>query len=145
MKKCEKCGKKVENEARFCPVCGNYFENPRKPQRSQYEPADIQNNKIMAALAYMGILVLIPIFAAKESRFARYHVRQGLVLFISGIAFSVCYLILSFVALSVSWKLFPIVRIVGLLSYAFLVLSVIGISNAVSGKVKRLPVIGSLF
>ncbi len=145
MKKCEKCGRNVENEARFCPVCGNYFEMHRKQQRSQFERADIQNNKIMAALAYMGILVLIPIFAAKESRFARYHARQGLVLLIAEIAFSVCYCILSFVVLSISWRLFFIVRIAGMLSYAFLVLSMIGISNAVSGRVKRLPVIGNLF
>lgn len=144
MKKCEKCGRNVENEARFCPVCGNYFENHRKQQRSQYERADIQNNKLMAALAYMGILVLIPLFGAKESRFARYHARQGLILLIAEIVFSVCYCILSFVVLSISWRMYFIVRIVGMLSYTFLILAVIGISNAVSGRVKKLPVIGDI-
>ncbi len=144
MKKCEKCGRNVENEARFCPVCGMYFEDYRKQQRSQFERADIQNNKIMAALAYMGLLVLIPVFAAKESKFARYHARQGLILLIAEVIFSVCYCVFSFVVLSISWRLYFIVRIVGMLSYAFLVLAVIGISNAVSGRVKRLPVIGNL-
>lgn len=144
MKKCEKCGRNVENEAKFCPICGTYFESSRKQYRSMYERADIQNNKLMAALAYMGILVLIPIFAAKESKFARFHARQGLLLLIAGILCSVCYFVLSFIVLSVSWRLYFIVRIAGMGSYAFLVLAVIGISNAVSGKVKKLPVIGNI-
>ena len=32
----------------------------------------------MAILAYFGILVLIPILAAKDSKFARFHANQGL-------------------------------------------------------------------
>ena len=48
----------------------------------EFEQEDIQNNKTMAILAYIGILVLIPIFAAKESKFARFHANQGLVLLI---------------------------------------------------------------
>ena len=38
------------------------------------DPADVDTNKIFAVLAYLGILVLVPLLAAKESRFARYHV-----------------------------------------------------------------------
>ena len=46
------------------------------------DPADFEKNKIFAILAYLGILVLIPILAAKDSPFAKYHANQGLVLLI---------------------------------------------------------------
>ena len=36
------------------------------------DPQDVQANKVMAILAYFGLLVFVPLFAAKESRFARY-------------------------------------------------------------------------
>ena len=42
------------------------------------DPNDVQSNKVMAILAYFGILFLIPLLAAKESAYARYHTNQGL-------------------------------------------------------------------
>ena len=44
------------------------------------DPQDVQANKVMAILAYFGLLVFVPLFAAKESRFARFHTNQGLIL-----------------------------------------------------------------
>lgn len=41
------------------------------------DPQDVQANKVMAILAYFGLLVFVPLFAAKESRFARFHTNQG--------------------------------------------------------------------
>ena len=38
---------------------------------NEFDPQDIQNNKAMAILAYLSWLVLIPLFAAKDSKFAR--------------------------------------------------------------------------
>ena len=35
------------------------------------DPNDVQSNKVMAILAYFGILFLIPLLAAKESAYAR--------------------------------------------------------------------------
>ena len=144
MKKCRKCGRNIESKAEFCPFCGACFERHRKQHTSAFERMDIQNHKLLAALAYMGILVLIPLFAARESKYVRFHARQGLLLLIAEIIFSVCYCILSFIVLSVSWHLYFIVRIFGMVSYVFLVLAVIGISNAVSGRVTKLPVIGNI-
>ena len=46
----------------------------------QFDKADVEQNKVMAILAYFGILVLIPILAAKDSKFARFHANQGLLL-----------------------------------------------------------------
>ena len=50
---------------------------------TQFDPRDIEQNKLMAILAYLGILVIIPILAAKESKFARFHSNQGLILLIA--------------------------------------------------------------
>ncbi len=110
----------------------------------QFHPQDIENNKVMAVLAYLGVLVFVPMFAAKESKFAHYHVNQGLVLFIAEVAYAILYAILSSILLAISWRLYVITRIIGLLSLVFLVLSILGIVNALNGKAKELPVIGKI-
>ena len=38
-----------------------------------YDSRDVEDNKVMAILAYIWILFLVPLLAAKNSRFARYH------------------------------------------------------------------------
>jgi uncharacterized membrane protein len=96
----------------------------------------------MAILAYLGILVLVPIFAAKESKFARFHANQGLVLFLAEIAFYIVLTIVSAIILAISWKLYFIITILSLVWIVFLVLAIIGIINAANGKAKELPVIG---
>lgn len=94
------------------------------------DPSDISANKVMAILAYIGILVLIPLFAAKESKFARFHTNQGLILFICNI---VIYLI----------SLIPGLKAIGwILSVAALVFAIIGIIGAAKGETKELPLIG---
>lgn len=56
---------------------------------AQFDPQDINANKGMSVLAYIGILFLVPLLACPNSRFARFHTNQGLVLFLLGIASSV--------------------------------------------------------
>ena len=63
---------------------------------------DAQDNKAMGILAYLGILVLVPIFAAKESPFARFHANQGLVLLIAEAAYGIAVAILSAIFLAIS-------------------------------------------
>ena len=109
---------------------------------NEFDPQDIEKNKFMAILAYFGILVIIPILAAKESKFARFHSNQGLILCIAAILYSVAYSILSSVILSISWHLYWLVSIIGLLGFAFLIWFVIGIINAAQGTAKELPLIG---
>ena len=108
----------------------------------EYDPQDIEKNKVMAILAYFGILVLVPILAAKESKFARFHANQGLILCVTAILYSVAYSILSSIIISISWRLACLVSIVGLVGIVFLIWFVIGIINAVNGKAKELPFIG---
>ena len=50
---------------------------------AEYEPEDIEKNRILALFSYLSWLVLIPLIAAKDSKFAKFHVNQGLVLAIA--------------------------------------------------------------
>ena len=50
---------------------------------------DVESNKAMAVLSYLGILVLVPLLGAKNSPFARFHTNQGLILCIATILYSV--------------------------------------------------------
>lgn len=159
---CGKCGQQVNDSVKFCPSCGtpagataaheNRQEQPVENKLSEtlntegptasFDPADVEKNKAMGILAYLGILVLIPIFAAKDSPFARFHANQGLILCIAAIIYGVAYSILSSIILAISWRLYFLVSIIGLVGIVFAVLCVIGIINALNGKAKELPVIG---
>lgn len=116
--------------------------NNTKDSTSEFSQQDINSNKVMAILAYLGILVLVPIFAAKDSKFARFHANQGLVLFLAEVAFYIVLTIVSAIILAISWKLYFIITILSLVWIVFLVLAIIGIINAANGKAKELPVIG---
>lgn len=159
MKFCGKCGKKMEDGIKFCPACGeaqqeqftqqNGYEtrlqgldHNREDATSQFDSKDIERNKAMAVLAYLGIFVLIPLFAAKDSKFARYHTNQGLVLLIAEIVYAVAYNILAGMILAISWRLYTIVSLLGFVGVIFFVLMIIGIINVVNGRAKELPVIG---
>ena len=98
----------------------------------------------MAILSYIGFLVIISLVAAPNSKFARYHANQGLVLFIAEIAFAVAYGILSAVILLISWRLYFLVTILSILWLVFVVFAVLGIINAAGGKAKELPLIGKI-
>ncbi|MES2461441.1 MAG: hypothetical protein V4671_12735 [Armatimonadota bacterium] len=92
-------------------------------------PADVEKNKVFAILAYLGILFLVPMLAAKESPFAMYHANQGLVLFLFAIALGVITMI-------------PVVGIIGWVAH--IVLMILGIINAANGQMKPLPLIGGI-
>ena len=107
---------------------------------SQMDPNDIQQNKVMGILAYLSWLVLIPLFAAKDSKFARFHCNQGIILAIVEIAAWIVFGILSlipFVGL-----LFVILNII--VNIACFIFAILGIINAASGLAKELPLIGGI-
>jgi uncharacterized membrane protein len=97
------------------------------------DPADVEKNKIFAILAYLGILFLVPLLAAKESRFAMYHANQGLVLFLFALAVGVVMAV-------------PVLGwIVGVVGWvAEIVFMILGIINAANGQMKPLPLIGGI-
>ena len=60
-----------------------------------FDPNDVSSNRAMGILAYIGVLVLVPLFAAKDSPFARFHCNQGIVLAITEVVLGVVLKILS--------------------------------------------------
>lgn len=96
--------------------------------------ADGSNDKLYSILGYLGILVLVPILAGKDSAFCRFHANQGLVLLFAEILSSVLFGI----------GFFPFGLLGWLLGAACFVLSLIGIISAANMEMKPLPVIGSI-
>jgi uncharacterized membrane protein len=102
------------------------------------DAADVDKNKIFGILAYLGILWLVPLLAAKESPFARYHTNQGIILFITGMGVWICSIVLAFIPI-LGW-LIDLCLFIGMV-----VLWIMGIINAAKGECKPLPVIGNVF
>lgn len=154
---CNKCGNQLPDGANNCPNCGapagNTQQNTQNAQdfvnnmmntndtTSQFDPQDINNNKGISVLAYIGFLFLVPLLACPNSKFARYHTNQGLVLFLLEFALGVVTGILGII---------PIAGLIigGLLSAVggifTLVLMIMGIINAAQGQAKELPLIGKI-
>jgi len=95
---------------------------------------DVEENKVWAVIAYLGILFLIPLLAKKDSPFAQYHAKQGLGLFILELVVGVASA-LPFIG----W--FVIAPVGGIIT---LILFIIGLINALNGKTVPLPVIGKM-
>lgn len=101
---------------------------PPKPEEGTYAPPKGKNTG-MAVVAY--ILFFLPLLTeAKNDPFVKYHVKQGLVLFITW-----------FIVGAVSWMPF-VFLIAWALNLGLFVLFIIGIMNAIAGKEAPLPLIG---
>lgn len=170
MKFCQKCGAQMEDQQGFCPLCGepansgsanpnptpnqnpnmgNGFNpggapnmGPNYTQQPARSGNDAEDNKVMGIIAYLGILCLVPLFAAKESEFAQFHAKQGFTLFLAEIVGSIVFNILG---AALPWQLS---FITGLLSavvwIGMLVFSIMGIVSAINGEMKELPIIGNI-
>ena len=98
--------------------------------------SDAEANKVQAILAYLGFLVLIPVFAARDSKFARFHANQGLVLFLAQFALGIVQRLLFGIPMMTT--------ILSIVSLVLLVFAVMGIISAVQGEEKPLPLIGEI-
>ena len=167
---CKKCGAQLDEGAKFCGACGakqsddagassaaasaaSTIEETLKnisnteDNTTDFDSQDINDNKVMAVLSYFSWLVLIPLIASK-SRYARFHVNQGLVLtivstlwnIVYGVVKTILYALFGFLHLGFIASI--IVALLGLVNLVFLVLSIMGVVNAATGKAKKLPVIG---
>ena len=99
-------------------------------QNLEFVVEDIEKNKTMAGLAYF--IFFLPLIVAPDSRFAKFHANQGLLLFILGVGGN---LILGMIPI-LGWLLMVPFGIF------VLVLGVMGLMNGFGGKAKELPLIG---
>jgi uncharacterized membrane protein len=103
-----------------------------------HDPNDIESGKMMAVLCYLPIspvnlIISIVCLVQKNNAFSLYHAKQSMALIIvSVIAMAIS---VALICVVVGLFLYPVVAI------AFLVLTILGIVNAASGKYKPLPFI----
>jgi uncharacterized membrane protein len=113
-----------------------------RPAVASITQAEIEDGKVMGILAY--ILFLIPLFAARDKKFAMFHTEQAIILWIAFIVIYIVMMVLTIVVNMISSTLGCVISILGILPWlAYLVLWVMGLLNAIGGKLKELPVIGA--
>ena len=179
---CKNCGTELTEGTKFCPSCGSAIDETIQTQQAQqqqnksindfiskvssindttdttsdFDSADIEQNKGISVLSYFGILFLVPYLSRKESKFAQFHAKQGFNLFLTYIAFIIVNILLHLIQFTKTqyvygypigeveytpWFVTLICTLLGLCVFA---LAIIGIINAVSGKAKELPLIGKI-
>ena len=99
-------------------------EKKKTTTTTDKQSTDVQENKTIAALSYVWILCLVPLLGKKDSEFAQFHAKQGLILFIIEIIGMLLY-----------W--FPVFG--QLLFLALIVVSVIGIIKVLNGEWWKIP------
>ncbi len=90
------------------------------------------DEKLLGAIAYIFLLFLVPLLGKRESEFAQFHAKQGLILAIAWFVL----MILGMIPF-LGWLI-----IMPLGSLFLILLTVLGILNAMTGKTVELPVIG---
>jgi fumarate reductase subunit D len=105
-------------------------QNTAKFNPAHPDPTDVEKNKLMAAISYLGVLCLVPLFLKKSSPYVQFHAKQGLVLFIAEIVISFVNII-PFLG-QLAWLVAVVV---------FLIVSIKGIVKAWNGVCWKIPVI----
>lgn len=135
---CKKCGAQIGEDEKFCPNCGQAVEAAPEQVVEPAPDSDVQENKGISVLSYLGPLVFVPLFAKKDSPYAQFHAKQGLNLFAIEVIGWVVSTILGFIkywlGAIISWPL----------NIFVVVLSIIGIVHAAKGEKIKLPIIGDL-
>lgn len=101
-------------------------QNP-SPEKSV---VDISDQNLMAALSYVGFLVLVPLLTRKDDPYVHFHAKQGLVIFIGEVV----------AVVAGQW----IGVVGGLLFVLLLIASVIGLIQSLQGRRFRIPGIAEI-
>lgn len=88
-----------------------------------------KGNRALAAISYLSVLFAVPYFLAPNDKFARFHAKQGLKLFLFGIAADILGALIGLGWLATLVRLYLIYK---------------GMSNALNGKMEELPYIGNI-
>lgn len=106
----------------------HHYPSPEKdkPAEKPFAP-DVKDNRLMAALSYIGVLFLVPMLARNRSDYAIFHCRQGIMVF-------ALQAVLSFV----TW-----IPAVGPFLYLLvLLISIVGFIQAYRGQWWEIPLLG---
>lgn len=107
------------------------MEETKKEETPTPEKTGSGKNTTMAVVAYL--LFFVPLLTeSKNDPFVKFHVKQGIVLVVLSLLNAVLAAVLSFIWFAIA----PLV------SLAIFVLLIMGIINAVNGKMEPVPVVG---
>lgn len=180
--KCPKCNSDVKTTDKFCSSCGESLKKKKKEKKENkinqdeifnkigdnlekildtedttkdYSKKDVNDNKGLALLSYLGPFALIPYFYNKNSKYVKYHAIQGMNLLIIWIIFSIVSGLLYTIKYTKScehylggvitncvkvtpWFIkFPL-DIISLILFA---ISILGVIYAITGQAKKLPLV----
>lgn len=111
------------------------FDTP--DHAADFTETDAKAYRSYALLCYLGVLVLIPFFLVKGSAYARFHVNQGLLFFLSWAAVNVVFGALSSV---IPFFLFLLV----LANFCLIGVALLYLLRVAKGQSRELPLIGKL-
>ncbi len=117
MKNCPKCNAQLNDDAMFCVNCGAQIGANPNPQQNVYaqpvptapvvsstdhtaefSPAEVADNKLFAALIYalsiVGVVIALLANLNNKSAYLKFHIKQGLKLFIANMIVTVASLVL---------------------------------------------------
>jgi len=94
---------------------------------------EVQEGTLFAVISYLGILCLIPLLLKKENKFAHFHGKQGLVLFIGEVGAAIVNIV------PILGQLIWIIAVL-----LFGILSLAGIVQALMGNYWKIPVVGDI-
>jgi len=97
------------------------------------EEQEINDGKFFAIISYISFLCIITLGLKKNNKFALYHARQGLVLFVAEVV--------AFILAIIPFLGF----LIGVFGYAlFLLISIWGIIQAAQGIYCRIPIVSEI-
>lgn len=136
----------MEEKDNIVDVESEVIEEKKVDNTGNSNQNDQSNTILFSILSYIGILWLIPLLVEKNDKVVRFHVNQGIVLFIfdiiGSIAGSIAVGILSAIFVFIPVISFLGVVIASLFGILCFVLMIIGIVNAANKSEKPLPIIG---
>lgn len=113
-----------------------------RPQQDPYaryetersgEERDVEENKALAALGYLGPMVILPLILKPNSPFVRFHANQSIALLLFSVLCSVCSIVPFF-----GWM-------ISAFGWGFTLVNVFrGFFGALGGEKKKLPIVGDL-
>lgn len=115
------------------PVAG---APPPPPPPPPFGPSG-SNRSVMLVLSYLGILALVPLLAEKNDREVQWHARHGLVLLVAYLVLTVGLFVASMVLGFVGFLQVP-------LWLGYVVVIVLCITNALSGRRFVVPGVSEL-
>lgn len=136
---CRNCGAQMNDEAKFCPVCGAVQAaqpaEPAQPVAAEpVERTDEEKYRYLAALSYLNVIfMMLALLVGNDSNYVRHHANQVACLMI----WYICCAIV-FIVPILGWIVGGIGMIAGL------VITIICIVKALQRKYYEIPIFGKI-